>query len=512
MMPMRTARLLATVVSITAVVVAPVPVVAQDLPFPSAALTDSGQLHRVMPVFARAVLARLYSDTGADPDTRLNTAFRLQMVAGDQASALATLAELRALRRVRDLEFAPSEYTQYALYASTIAPTSVSAAATFAERVPLQFRTLDASASDRVAARIAASFTFDLGLAEGQLQRALDARRGHSTVSLDDAVALCRAYHVVMVYRALLPVMPPVLRAAETRRYDIEEHARVPLRDGNALTAVVVRPRRLLGPQPAVLEFTLYANEQNRASAMEAASQGFVGIVATTRGKRGSAGAVVPWEHDATDAYDLIDWISRQSWSNGSVGMLGGRYAGFTQWAAAKRLHPALKTIVPSAAVAPGVDFPRENGVVLNFQSRWAPWVTNDSLLDDASYHDEARWNALDSTWFARGTAYRNLDALDGVPNRPFRRWLDHPERLTFWRSQSGFEVDFLIGDSVAIEVQSETRASKDSIRGLKALAEEGIVSHLLLVCREEESRVMDGVQILPWREFLENLWSGRYL
>ena len=73
---------------------------------------------------------------------------------------------------------------------------------------------------------------------------------------------------------------------SQAQRYEIDESARVPMRDGNVLSAIVVRPRRLVGPQPAVLELTIYASEQNRTTALEAAAQGFVGIVATSRGAR----------------------------------------------------------------------------------------------------------------------------------------------------------------------------------------------------------------------------------
>lgn len=91
------------------------------------------------------------------------------------------------------------------------------------------------------------------------------------------AVALCRLYLLHQVYSALLPAMPAILRESEAQRYEIDESARVPMRDGNVLSAIVVRPRRLVGPPPAVLELTIYASEQNRTTALEAAAQGFVG-------------------------------------------------------------------------------------------------------------------------------------------------------------------------------------------------------------------------------------------
>ncbi len=406
------------------------PAAAQELPFPPAAVADSAVLREAMPTLARAVLSRYTPD---DRDARLNFAFRARMVAGDHLAALQTLDSLRTLRGVRDPEYAASEYTQYELFARV--RLAGGAASPLAPVVREQFMRITAPLTDRVAYRVAGSFAFDLAQADAQLARALSRQGTATTIDVANAVTLVQAWHVREVYGTLLPVLAPILADAEAARYHIDTDVRIPLSDGGLLSAIVVRPRRFGGPQPTVLEFTIYASTQNRLTALEAAANGFIGIVATTRGKRASPGPVVPWERDADDAYDLIDWISRQPWSDGSVGMMGGSYAGFTQWAAAKRMHPALRTIVPSAAVAPGVDFPRENGVVLSFQYSWAPWVANDSLLDDSSYRDGARWAKLDSTWFANGSAYRDLDRIDGTPNPLFRRWLDHPTYDAYWRA-----------------------------------------------------------------------------
>ena len=68
------------------------------------------------------------------------------------------------------------------------------------------------------------------------------------------------------------------------------------------------------------------------------ADNGYVGIIAFTRGKGKSPQNIEPFEHDASDVYDVIDWISKQPYCNGSVGMWGGSYLGFTQWAAAKTM------------------------------------------------------------------------------------------------------------------------------------------------------------------------------
>ena len=97
------------------------------------------------------------------------------------------------------------------------------------------------------------------------------------------------------------------------------------------------------------------------------------------------------------------------------------------------------------------------------------------------------------------------------------RAWIDYRRprtRLPYWRSLSGFEVDFVLDDEVAIEVKSATVAQGKHLVALKALSEEGSPEGRppmrgYLVCREERPRRMDGIDILPWREFLERLWDG---
>lgn len=417
----------------------PAAVHAQDLRFPTA--SDAASLRAAMPALARSALAQY---RGPDRDTHLNTTFRLQMVAGEHAAALATLSELRTMRAARDPKFARMEYTQYETFARAALRTAPSDSLNFATALRAMYLELDAVMDDPSAFRAAQTVAgFDLEASAAQIARAVDAARDTTRRSLDDAVRLCRAYHTDLVYRALLPAIPATLREAESRRYEITEAARVPLRDGNVLSAVVVRPRRLVGRQPTVLEFTIYANTSNRLVAIEAASQGFVGVVANTRGKRESAGPILPFEPDAVDAYDLLDWIAKQPWSNGAVGMIGGSYSGFTQWAAAKTRHPALRTIVPTAAVVPGIDSPRENSIGYSFHYAWSRYVGSNNLLDEAAYADAARWARIDSTYFANGIAYRDLDRIDGTPNPLWRRWLSHPTYDAYWQAMIPTAAEF---------------------------------------------------------------------
>src|SRR2546429_304188 len=89
-------------------------------------------------------------------------------------------------------------------------------------------------------------------------------------------------------------------------------------------------------------------------------------------------------EAAAALAVAAIDWITRQPWSDGRVGMFGGSYPGGAAWAATKRMPKALKTIVVGAPVGPAIDVPMENGIFWNFVYPWPFFTTDDKWLDNA--------------------------------------------------------------------------------------------------------------------------------
>jgi predicted AAA+ superfamily ATPase len=79
---------------------------------------------------------------------------------------------------------------------------------------------------------------------------------------------------------------------------------------------------------------------------------------------------------------------------------------------------------------------------------------------------------------------------------------------VNYWRSTSGFEVDFIVGDHTAIEVKGSENVSAADLRSLKALAEEKLLRRYLCVCLEPRRRQVGKITVLPYGEFLEELWS----
>lgn len=84
---------------------------------------------------------------------------------------------------------------------------------------------------------------------------------------------------------------------------------------------------------------------------------------------------------------------------------------------------------------------------------------------------------------------------------------------IRFWRTSSGFEVDFILNDmTAAIEVKGSQRIHSGHTKGLRALCEEFVVRHAVIVSLEKQPRKLDsGIEILPWQIFLERLWSGDF-
>ncbi|GAA3993805.1 CocE/NonD family hydrolase [Mucilaginibacter dorajii] len=223
----------------------------------------------------------------------------------------------------------------------------------------------------------------------------------------------------------------------DKEKYIINDSVFIKTPQGHTLSAVVIRRRDMTGPQPAALFVFIYSDtKRSLAEAKYSADHGYVGVVADVRGKRLSLDGVAPYENDATDVYEVIDWISKQPWSNHKIGMYGGSYSGFAQWAGLKyKVHPALKTIVPYVSAIPGMGLPMENNVFLNANYGWAFYVTNNKYLDTATYNNQERWQNLQTNWYQSGAAYNRIDSVDHAPNPWLQRWLKHPGFDSYWQS-----------------------------------------------------------------------------
>ena len=227
--------------------------------------------------------------------------------------------------------------------------------------------------------------------------------------------------------------------------YLSEDSIPITLPDGGTICMQVIR-RKDASQQPSILWYDIYADSSSsfiERSKILAAKYGYALLTANPRGKKCSPDSIKPFETEAEDAYHIIDWISKQPWSNGKVGMLGGSYLGFSQWATAKKIHPALKTIVPQVSVGIGIDYPTQNGVFTSYTLRWVKMVTNNKLTDFESFNDTLAWPSLVKKWYAGGYPFRSLDSLDGQNNHVFQNWLKHPTYDDYWKKMTPQKEEF---------------------------------------------------------------------
>jgi len=381
-----------------------------------------------------------------EPDRRvsLDNLFRLQLAAGEYDAAAKTIESRRALDAGDTSLVAKARHVQYSILAqakSREAATKVSFDSAF-EQV---FRDAFARLDNRTSAHAIRLF---VAMDAAAMQRDLAARReqskGKSTLSVPDAIELIKADQADAAYRSFATLSPKLIAEDDARRYFIDRDVRVRTSDGGTLCTLIVRPRTGPARLPALLQYTIYIDaSRNFADARRSASNGYAGVLALVRGKGCSPDEPRVYERDSADAAAVIDWISTQPWSDGRVGMHGGSYSGFTQWAAAKRMPKALKALYAGASAASGIDVPMEGNVFWNFVYPFPFYTTNTKLLDDATYNDVERWQRLDRNWYVSGRAYRDMDKIDGTPNPHWQTWIAHASYDSYWQQQMAYGKDF---------------------------------------------------------------------
>lgn len=418
------------------------PLAAQTLDIPVRALADSSTRAATIASLAGRAAA-VYRDSS--PVTQLDQLFRLQLLAGRRADAMASLAEMRrAQAALRDTTpVARALDVQYEIYLRAKqlqSDSSISFSTAFARAFRERFGKLD----DRTAALVARALgAIPMPASETPWSSTGNNARD-TTIALADAVSWLRSVQVAETYREFGTLTTPLIREDDTRRYIVRSGIQVRTPDGGTVCTTVWRPRRGAARLPALMQFTIYADTTTLlADLRRNASNGYAAVIGFTRGKACSPEKPIPYVHDGADAVTVIEWIARQPWSDGQVGMYGGSYSGLPAWSAAKRTPPALKAIMVGAPVGPGLDVPMEGNILWNFVYPWPFYTTNTKWLDDSTYNQRARWFQLYSRWYATGRAYRELDRIDGTPNPIWQEWLAHPSYDKYWQATMPYKEEF---------------------------------------------------------------------
>jgi uncharacterized protein len=367
----------------------------------------------------------------------------LQIVAKSYSNAITTIDSARKYYAKRYIYADPrnSFLIEYKVYCAAILGDPAKQQIK-GEEYQATFETAFYEVSEREQIYVPYNFDNDLSENRKELDAQIKPLRDADSISVGDAVKLCKFYCIFKVSSATQAFAKKALDKIEHDKYISDDSVLVKMPDGGTISLTVVRNKKITSPQPVVLQYDIYAG-YDVLDCKTAVAKGYVGVVANTRGKRLSPDAIEPLEHDAKDAYYIIDWISKQPWCNGKIGMYGGSYLGFSQWSALKYLHPALKTIVPQVAVGAGIDYPMEKGIYMSYMLKWLHYVMNNKLTDDADFRDGKKWDSVFSSWYKKGASFRSLDTLEGRPNNIFQRWLQHPAYDSYWQSMTPQKEEF---------------------------------------------------------------------
>lgn len=171
-----------------------------------------------------------------------------------------------------------------------------------------------------------------------------------------------------------------------------KETVMVPMRDGVRLATDVYLPV-CEGKVPTVLIRTPYGKNVGASTYYKFVLRGYAVVVQDTRGREDSEGEWLPNYYETEDGDDTLNWIAGQEWSDGNVGMTGGSYLGYVQWAAAASKNPHLKAMLSSMTAGSAFgDLPRRGGCYNSGMMAWAFMVSgqrSDSALMDRDDWDE---------------------------------------------------------------------------------------------------------------------------
>ena len=192
----------------------------------------------------------------------------------------------------------------------------------------------------------------------------------------------------------------------------------IAMRDGVHLATDVYLPAHAKGPLPVILERTPYGKHKPSRSELLAGQTapmaraelarhftdaGYAIVFQDCRGRYGSQGDFTKYLSEGPDGFDTIEWIAKQEWCNGKVGMMGLSYAAHTQMAAACLNPPALVCMILdsggfSNAFTCGI---RQGGA---FELKQATWAWNHAKESRKAEQDPALRAALEAenifAWF----------------------------------------------------------------------------------------------------------------
>jgi uncharacterized protein len=206
---------------------------------------------------------------------------------------------------------------------------------------------------------------------------------------------------------------------------------KIPIRDGVQLNATLYQPKDGK-PAPVIFTLTPYVADNAHLRGMYFAQHGYVFAAIDSRGRGNSQGIFEPFANEAKDGHDIVEWLAAQPWCDGQVAMWGGSYGGYVQWMALREAPTHLKTIVPTASAAAGVDFPFFKNIFTPYEVQWQTYISgvtrNMTLMNDPDF-----WISKFQELYQGHRPFKELDRIVGNTSTYFQTWVSHPHPDEYW-------------------------------------------------------------------------------
>lgn len=410
---------------------------AQKIYLPKIAISDSTILDKKISNIA-AELSKKYKNSKKSDS--LEILFKLEILAGNYKQSLSSLYNYReayANNNSACIRFITFEL--YSLAKEIERNDNVSFSVSLQKGFDIKYNNLP----EKYSFRIGDAFEEDILSYRNKLQKSLQLQKDKDSIDDSSALSLCLNYLNYKTFSNIQSQTVTLLALKEREKYIVESYNLKTIKGGSVSLTITRRRSDKQESLPVILTNNIYAGIYDTSLGKRAVAYNYVGVVANTRGKRNSPDKIAPFEHESEDLYEIIDWISKQSWCNGKVGMIGGSYLGFSQWAATKKIHPALKTVVPQVSVGIGIDYPMSNNVFMSYMLQWISYVTNNKFTDESDFNNYTKWDSINKAWYKSGKSFRELNTVKGKADEIFQRWLDHPSYDRYWKKMVPYKKEF---------------------------------------------------------------------
>ncbi|WP_228411975.1 CocE/NonD family hydrolase [Chryseobacterium sp. KLBC 52] len=372
-----------------------------------------------------------------DKAAKYDNLFRVNMAGKNYDVALSQLDSVRSVYKKSNPSIAHAMGTQYEIFIK--AKKNKNSQTDFQQAYKEEFKKKYESLPVKSQIILTRYFSGDTEKTKKDLLASLkNDVQNKDSIDLKKAILLCRSYNAYIA-GPTFDIALKYLKDLDSRNFEVMDSLLI----DNQISIRVVLNKKITHPESTILTNSIYPDNEDVNDQKQQASYGYHSVYIYPRGKYTSNSAIEPFEHEQEDINKVIDWVIKQPWSNGKTGMIGGSYLGFSQWAAAKNIHPALKTIIPQASVGIGtVDFPMNNNIFASYCLRWINYVTNNKMLDQG-FVDEDKWHSVFKKWYESGEAFNRLDSIAGKKSEIFQRWLKHPSFDNYWQKMIPYKREY---------------------------------------------------------------------